>query len=140
MGSLNRVFLMGNLTRKPELRHTPSGLAVTELGVAVSDSYKNKAGELVESTCFADVVVWGKQAETCEQYLSKGAPVVVEGRLQFEQWQTDSGEKRSRLRVRADRVQFVSRGSKGKEGGSKDTPDVREAAVGQDAADEGLPF
>ena len=140
MGSLNRVFLMGNLTRKPELRHTPAGLAVADLGVAVSDSYKNKAGELVESTCFADVVVWGRQAETCEQFLSKGAPVVVEGRLQFDQWQTDSGEKRSRLRVRADRVQFVSRGRGGTESGSKDASDTQELPAEHEAAREALPF
>lgn len=112
MGSVNRVILMGNLTRKPEVRHTPSGQTVADLGLAVSDSYKNKSGETVETTCFADIVVWGRQAETCEQYLGKGSAVLVEGRLQFDQWQTDAGEKRSRLRVRADRVQFVG-GRKG---------------------------
>lgn len=140
MGSLNRVFLMGNLTRKPELRHTPAGLAVADLGVAVSDTYKNKAGELVESTCFADVVVWGRQAETCEQFLSKGAPVVVEGRLQFDQWQTDSGEKRSRLRVRADRVQFVSRGRGGAENGAKEMSEAQEQVADHDVSKEALPF
>ena len=140
MGSLNRVFLMGNLTRKPELRHTAGGLAVADLGVAVSDSYKNKAGELVESTCFADIVVWGRQAETCEQFLTKGAPVVVEGRLQFDQWQTDSGEKRSKLRVRADRVQFVSRGRGGTEPGAKDASETQEQTVDHDGNREALPF
>jgi len=109
MGTMNRVFLMGNLTRDPELRTTPSGIAVSDLGLAVSEKYKNKAGELVETVCFADIVVWGRQAETCRQYLSKGAPVMVEGRLQLDQWQTDKGEKRSRMRVRAERVQFLGR-------------------------------
>jgi single-strand DNA-binding protein len=109
---MNRVFLMGNLTRDPELRKTPSGIAVSDLGLAVSEKYRNKAGEMVETTCFADIVVWGKQAEACGQYLGKGAPVIVEGRLQLDQWQTDSGEKRSRLRVRADRVQFLGRPKK----------------------------
>jgi single-strand DNA-binding protein len=109
MGAMNRVFLMGNLTRDPALRRTPSGIAVSDLGLAVSEKYHNKAGETVENTCFADIVVWGRQAETCGEYLKKGAPVMVEGRLQLDQWQTDAGEKRSRLRVRADRVQFLGK-------------------------------
>lgn len=109
MSSINRVFLMGNLTRNPELRKTPSGVSVSDLGLAVSEKYRNKAGEVVESVCFADIVVWGRQAETCGQYLQKGAPVMVEGRLQLDQWQNDKGEKRSRMRVRADRVQFLNR-------------------------------
>jgi single-strand DNA-binding protein len=109
MGNMNRVFLMGNLTRNPELRKTPTGVPVSDLGLAVNERYKNKSGEVVESVCFADVVVWGRQAETCGQYLGKGSPVFVEGRLQLDQWKTDSGEKRSRLRVRADRVQFLGR-------------------------------
>jgi len=112
MGAVNRVFLMGNLTRDPELRKTASGMAVSDLGVAVSEKYRNKAGDIVESTCFADVVVWGRQAETCAQYLTKGAPVMVEGRLQLDQWQTDNGEKRSKLRVKADNVQFLGRRQK----------------------------
>lgn len=109
MSNVNRVFLLGNLTRDPELRQTASGMSVSDLGVAVSETYQNKAGETVETTCFADVVVWGKQAEACSQYLAKGAPVMVEGRLQLDQWETDAGEKRSRLRVKADRVQFLGR-------------------------------
>jgi single-strand DNA-binding protein len=115
MASVNRVFLMGNLTRKPEVRNTPAGLAVSDLGLAVNESYRNKDGEPVEVVCFVDVVVWGKQAEACGKYLTTGAPVMVEGRLQLDQWQTGEGEKRSRLRVRADRVQFLAR----REGGGK---------------------
>ena len=113
MGAMNRVFLMGNLTRAPELRKTPSGIAVSDLGLAVNEKYRNKAGEMVESVCFADIVVWGHQAETCGQYLGKGSPVMVEGRLQLDQWKTDSGENRSRLRVRADRVQFLGKPRQG---------------------------
>lgn len=109
MSSMNRVFLMGNLTRDPELRQTPSGQAVTDLGLAVSERYKNKSGEDVETVCFTDVVVWGRSAESCAQYLSKGSPVVVEGRLQLDRWETENGEKRSRMRVKADRVQFLWR-------------------------------
>lgn len=113
MGSVNRVFLMGNLTRDPALRQTPSGTAVADLGLAVNERYKNKSGEDVESVCFADIVVWGRQAEGCRQYLSKGSPVMVEGKLQFEQWQTPEGQKKSRLRVRASRIQFLTRPGQG---------------------------
>ena len=107
MADLNRVILAGRLTRDPEVRYTSSGSAVTELGLAVSDNYRNKAGELIEQTCFADIVVWGRQAETCGEYLSKGSPALIEGRLQFDQWENKQGEKRSKLRVKADRVQFL---------------------------------
>lgn len=107
MASYNRVLLIGNLTRNPEIRYTPSGTAVADLGLAVNESFKNKTGETVERTCFVDVVVWGRQAETAAEYLHKGSPVFVEGRLQFDQWEGSQGEKRSKLRVRADRVQFL---------------------------------
>lgn len=108
MASMNRVFLAGNLTRDPEVRHIPSGIAVADLSLAVNESYRNKAGEMVESTVFVDVVVWGRQAETSGEYLSKGSPVLIEGRLQLDSWENQQGEKRSKLRVRADRVQFLS--------------------------------
>lgn len=107
MSTLNRVFLMGNLTRDPEVRYTPSGIAVGDLGLAVNETYKNKAGETIESTVFVDIEVWARQAETCAEYLGKGAPVFVEGRLKLDQWENQQGEKRSKLRVRADRVQFL---------------------------------
>jgi single-strand DNA-binding protein len=117
MPSYNRVLLMGNLTGNPELKYTPSGTAVADLGLAVNESFKNKAGELVERTCFVDVVVWSRQAETAAEYLHKGSPVFVEGRLQLDQWENQQGEKRSKLRVRADRVQFLGspEGSRGAE-------------------------
>ena len=141
MGAVNRVFLMGNLTRDPQVRQTPGGTPVSDLGMAVSERYRNREGAMVEATCFADVVVWGKQAELCGQYLSKGAPVFVEGRLQFDQWQTENGEKRSRLRVRADRVQFLG----GKKGGSNDPEATEPAAEAVPApkekgGDEAMPF
>ena len=115
MASYNRVLLMGNLTRNPEIRYTPSGTAVADLGLAVNESFKNKAGETVERTCFVDVVVWGRQAETAAEYLHKGSPAFVEGRLQLDQWETQEGEKRSKLRVRADRVQFLGAPGRGTE-------------------------
>ncbi len=115
MSTLNRVFLMGNLTRDPEVRYTPSGTAVGDLGLAVNETYKNKAGETVESTVFVDVEVWARQAETCVEYLYKGSPVFVEGRLKLDQWTNQQGEKRSKLRVRADRVQFLGAPRRGAE-------------------------
>lgn len=116
MASVNRVIIAGNLTRDPEVRYLPSGTGVAELGIAINDNYRNKDGELVERTCFVDVTVWGKQAETCSQYLSKGAPALIEGKLQFDQWENQQGEKRSKLKVRADRVQFLGQPRKGEFG------------------------
>jgi single-strand DNA-binding protein len=115
MSTLNRVFLMGNLTRDPEVRYTPSGTAVGNLGLAINENYKNKAGETVESTVFVDVEVWARQAETCAEYLYKGSPVFVEGRLKLDQWTNQQGEKRNKLRVRADRVQFLGVPKRGSE-------------------------
>ncbi len=116
MASMNRVFLAGNLTRDPEVRYTPSGSAVADLNMAINRVYTSGSGEQKEETCFVSVVAWGRQAETCGEYLTKGSPVMVEGSLQFDQWQTESGEKRSRLRVKADRVQFLGRSKKGEFG------------------------
>jgi single-strand DNA-binding protein len=141
MGTMNRVFLMGNLTRAPELRKTPSGMVVSDLGVAVNEKYRNKAGEMVESVCFADVVVWGRQAETCGQYLGKGSPIIVEGRLQLDQWKTDSGENRSRLRVRADRVQFLGKPRQGATTPAGHEEDSgAEVAARQGGSNDSMPF
>ena len=110
MASLNYVILVGNLTRDPQVRTTPGGTAVADLGLAVNEKFKNKSGELQESTTYVDIVAWGRTAELCQQYLHKGSPVLIEGRLQLDQWESKEGEKRSKLRVRADRVQFLSSG------------------------------
>lgn len=108
MASFNKVILMGNLTRDPEVRYTNSGVPVATLRLAVSETFRRRdTNEQVERTCFVDVQAWQRQAETCEQYLSKGRPVLVEGRLELNEWETSQGEKRSMLRVRADRVQFL---------------------------------
>ena len=107
MANLNRVFLIGNLTRDPELRYTTSGTAVTNLRIAVNRRYKTQTGEMKEETAFMTVVAWGKQAETCSQFLSKGKPVFVEGRLQMRSWEDPNGQKRNVLEVRASRVQFL---------------------------------
>ncbi len=115
MAALNKVMLMGNLTRDPELRYIPSGTAVAKFGLAVNREYQDRAsGEKKENVCFVDITVWGKQAEVCNQYLSKGRPVFIEGRLEFSSWETKEGEKRSKLEVVGERVQFL--GSRRDEG------------------------
>ena len=111
MASLNRVLLMGNVTRDPELRYTTSGLAVTQLGLAVNRRYKTKEGEVKEDTTFLDIDVFARQAETACQYLKKGSAVFIEGRLRLDKYETREGEKRSKLVVVADRVQFLGRKS-----------------------------
>ncbi len=107
--TLNKVFLMGNLTRDPDIKQTPSGETVAELGLAVSEQFRSRStNEVREVVTFVDVTVWGKVAENCGQYLTKGRPVFVEGRLVLDTWDDKTtGQKRSRLRVRADRVQFL---------------------------------
>ena len=137
MASANIVVLCGNLTRDPEVRQIPSGMSVADLGLAVNENYKNKAGELVETTVWVDVVVWGKTAENCGQYLHKGAPVLVEGRLQLDQWSDKtSGEKRSKLRVRADRVHFLGVRDRG-----QGAPVEQTASPGEPKkADDDIPF
>ncbi len=122
MATMNRVFLVGNLANDPSLRQTGNGTAVTELRLAVSESYTNKEGQPVETTCFADVVVWGRQAAACGEHLAKGSAVMIEGRLETDSWETGQGEKRSRLRVRADRVQFLGRPRNGQEPASATAP------------------
>lgn len=124
MANLNKVFLIGNLTRDPELRSTPGGTAVANLGIAVNRRFKDSSGELKEEVCFLTVTVWDKQAEACCQYLKKGRPVFVEGVLQSRFWETSDGQKRSAIDVRAERVQFL--GSYG--GGVKDK-DLAEAKI-----------
>lgn len=109
MITLNKVFLVGNLARDPDLRHTPSGTPVTEFRMAVSDSYTTSAGEKHDRTCFIDVVSWRKLAESCAEYLKKGSPVFVEGRLEQDTWTTGDGQRRSRIRVVAYSVQFIRR-------------------------------
>ncbi|MBP5531041.1 MAG: single-stranded DNA-binding protein [Lentisphaeria bacterium] len=112
MASLNKVFLLGNLVRDPDLRGLPNGQSVCELRMAVSRRYTNGSGQEVEDTCFVDVVVWGKSAKNCKQYLAKGSQVMVEGRLQLDQWEDrNGGGMRSRLRVIAEQVQFMNRRS-----------------------------
>ena len=108
MASYNKVLLMGNLTRDPEVRYTPKGTAIANIGLAVNRVYTLDSGEQKEEVTFVDIEVWGRQAETAGQYLSKGRPVFVEGRLKLDSWEDkESGQKRNKLKVVAERVQFL---------------------------------
>jgi len=111
MTSLNRVLLAGNLTRDPQCRETSSGMPVADMGMAINEKYKTKSGETKESTCFIDIIAWGVLAEVCAKRLSKGSLILVEGKLQFEQWETKTGDRRNKIRVRAERIQFLDGGS-----------------------------
>lgn len=123
MPNLNKALLMGNLTRDPELRYIPSGSAVTTFTMAMNRAYKSQTGEKKEETSFVRVVVWGRMAEVCGEYLKKGNPVFVEGRLQSRSWDGPDGQKRSTLEVVAINVQFLRAG-----GGSKDMPEDMQLA------------
>jgi single-strand DNA-binding protein len=118
MANFNKVLLMGNLTRDPEVKYTPKGTAVGDLAIAINDSYKAQDGTIKETVTYVDIEVWGRQAETCKQYLTKGRAVFVEGQLRLDQWETPQGEKKSKLKVRADRVQFLG-GGPGRPGGGE---------------------
>jgi single-strand DNA-binding protein len=117
MASFNKVLLLGNLTRDPEVRYTPKGTAVAELGIAVNRVYTTEGGEKREETTFVDVTLWGRTAEIAGEYLKKGRPVFIEGRLQLDTWDDkQSGQKRSKLKVVADGMQLIG----GRPGGGGD--------------------
>jgi len=107
MANLNKVFLMGNLTRDPELRYTPSGTAVVDFGMAMNRRWTSQDGQKKEDTCFVDVQAWARSAEVISEYCRKGAPLFVEGRLQFDSWEGRDGQKRSKLRVTVENFQFL---------------------------------
>jgi single-strand DNA-binding protein len=112
MASFNKVILMGNLTRDPELRYTPKGTAVAKLGLAVNRSWRNAEGQQQDETTFVDVDAFGKQAETLGQYMQKGRPILIEGRLKLDQWEDkNTGQNRSKLGVILEKFSFVGGGS-----------------------------
>lgn len=121
MASLNRIVLCGNLTADPELAYAPSGMAICKLRLAVNERVKNsQTGEWTDRPCYVDVTVFGNQAEPCNQYLNKGSPVLLEGKLRYETWDAPDGGKRSKHSVVADRVQFIAPREDG--GGSAPRP------------------
>ena len=120
MANLNKVMLIGRLTRDPELRYTPSGSAVTEFGLAVNRNWTGQDRQKHEETTFVDITLWSRSAELACEYLHKGEPVFIEGRLQLDQWTDKEGQKRSRLRVVGERMQFL-----GARSGRNDSPEVK---------------
>ncbi len=133
MANLNKVLLIGNLTRDVDLRYSPTGVAVARMGMAINRYYSGQNGERKEETCFIDVVVFGKTAENCNTYLSKGKPVFVEGRLSLRTWETPEGEKKSRHEVIAERVQFLGGPRPGEER-------VFDEELESDESEDDIPF
>lgn len=110
MANLNKVLLMGNLTRDPQLTYLPSQTPVVEFGLAMNRRFKKQDGSMGDETCFVDCRMFGKRAETVNKYFKKGEPIFVEGRLQYDQWQAQDGTKKSRLRVFVENFEFIGRG------------------------------
>jgi len=136
MADLNKIFLLGRLTRDPELRYTPAGSPVCNFDLAANRSYTTQAGERREEVCFITIEVWGKQAETCAEYLKKGRQALVEGHLKQRSWETPEGQKRSKHEVVAQRVQFLDARPAPGTGG----PAAEEASTRPAPADEEVPF
>ena len=130
MASYNRVILMGNLTRDIELRYTPNGTAVTDIGLAVNDRRKSSSGEWVDETTFVDVTLWGRTAEVASEYLGKGSPIFLEGRLKLDTWEKD-GQKHYKLHVVCDRMQLIGGGGGGSSSGGGESGATRSAASPQ---------
>lgn len=157
MANLNKVMLIGNLTRDPDLKFTAGNQAVCELGLAVNRRYKTKDGEEREDTTFVDCEAWGKQAEVLKQYLTKGRPLFIEGRLKLDQWEDKDGQKRSKMRVVIENFQFLGSGQGGggredgagegggkgryaKSGAGRDTSSAPASGPHEHPADEEIPF
>lgn len=155
MASYNRVILVGNLTRDPELRYTSGGTAVTDVGLAVNDRRKTASGEWQDETTFVDVTLWARQAEVANEYLSKGSQILIEGRLKLDTWETKEGQKRSKLHVVGERMQMLGGrggggGGGGRSGGSQqgsrggdsyaDAPAGDYSPPPSDTGDSDIPF
>ena len=140
MASLNRVILVGNVTRDVEVRYTANQTAVTDLGVAVHDRRKTSSGEWVEDTTFVDVTLWGRTAEIASQYLSKGSPVLIEGRLKLDTWESD-GQKRYKLHVVGERMQMLGSRNASRSAAPTDdsSPQYSQASSNQGAGPDGPP-
>ena len=143
MGNLNKVLLMGNLTKDPEVRYSGAGLAIAALRMAINSVYKSQAGEKKEEVCYMTVKVFGKVAENCGQYLTKGSPILVEGRLKNNDWTTKEGEKKYSIEVLASNVQFLGKGKAGAAPGEAAVPagDPEGASAPPEGAEgEEVPF
>ncbi|MDB6124178.1 MAG: single-stranded DNA-binding protein [Pedosphaera sp.] len=141
MANFNKVILAGNLTRDPELRYTPKGMAIAKITLAVNRTWRNEAGESKEEVTFVDVDSFGRQAETIGQYLKKGSPLLLEGRLKLDQWDDkQTGQKRSRLGVICESFQFLGTGNRSEGGPSEAAPRSRPApAAKNESPDADMP-
>jgi len=141
MANLNRVLLMGNITRDVQLSYLPSQTPVAEFGLAINRKYKKQDGTMAEDTCFVDCQMMGKRAETVQKYFKKGDPIFVEGRLKYESWQAQDGSKRSRLRVAVENFEFVGGGKGGgqRAGGSPEAQESPSQEFDAAPADD-IPF
>ena len=136
MANLNKVMLIGNLTRDPELRHTPKGTAVSEISLAIKRIWNNEQGQKQEDVTYVDVTLWGRQAEVAQQYLTKGSPAYIEGRLQLDSWDDkETGKKRSKLKIVGEVLQLL--GSKGGGGGSSERPQQQSSAPQRSGSPQG---
>ena len=141
MATMNVVILMGNLTKDPEVRSLPSGIQVAELRLAINEEFKDRDGVEQKRTCFVDVQAWDKQADFCGKFLKKGDPVMIEGKLDYHEWQTDQGEKRNKLRVRAARVSGLKSGGGRAEGErGRIATGSGPGQTGETGLDEVMPF
>ncbi len=154
MANYNKVILIGNLTRDPQLRYTPSQVAVCDLGLAVNRRWNSKDGQQREETAFVNCTAWGRQAETIQKYMNKGRPILIEGRLTYSQWDGPDGKKRSKLEVTVERFQFLGgpRGGAAGAGGAPSQNTDRQQTSGeqeqktpdydykQDVDDDTIPF
>ena len=139
MAFLNKVMLIGNLTRDPELRYTPSGQAVAQFGLAINRQFKGSDGQSRDETCFVECEAWARRAEVICQYLSKGRSVFVEGRLKYDSWEDQSGQRRSRIKVVVENFQFMGRRDSADDGAHDQAPSrpARPSADRQAGQDEG---
>lgn len=143
MASYNKVMLLGNLTRDPEVKYTPKGSAVTDIGLAVNRTYTTDGGEKREETTFVDITMWGRQAEIAGEYLKKGRPLFVEGRLQLDTWDDkQTGQKRSKLRVVCENFQMLGSrdGGEGGGGGRSGGGKPAKSAPAEESSDDDIPF
>ena len=134
MANFNRVIVAGNLTRDVELKYTKEGTTVTDIGLAINERRKTKDGEYVDETTFVDITLWGRLAEVAAEYLKKGSPALIEGRLRLDTWEQD-GHKRSKLRVIGERMQML-----GASPSRRDEDEISKAAAVGSKADDEVPF
>ena len=142
MAAYNRVVLVGNITREIELRYTQSGTAVTDIGLAINERKKNPSGEWVDDPQFIDVTLWGRTAEVAAEYLGKGAPILIEGRLKLETWESD-GQKRSKLKVVGERMQMLGKPKTGSNTADQNAVAAEatdDTPVAAGVTEEGVPF